>query len=152
MKPWTRKRKLGALLALSIAMNLFLVSMIAGRWVAERVPVVQAARNLEEVLAPLPAEKRAVVRNELRAVAPQIKDDFAALAAARVAMAEEFAKPTLDSTAIERHFAEIRARTNAIQAHLQGAFRRAAELLTQAERTAVLAVIRKRELTELPEF
>lgn len=149
---WMRDRKLGAVLALSIGLNLFLLSMVAGRWIAERVPAMQAARNLQEVLAPLPPDKRGLIRSELRAVAPDIKADFDALRRARAAMAEEFVKPTLDGAAIERQFAEIRARTNALQAHLQNAFRRAGESLTQAERAAVLEVIRKRELAELPEF
>lgn len=148
----TREKKLGVLLAVSVAANLFLGSIIAGRWIGERSQSAQAAHALRELVAPLPVEKRAIVLKEVRAVMPQIRQSFEGLQAARAAMGAEFAKPTLDQPAIDRHFAEIRARTTAIQAQLQAAFGRAAASLTQAERSAVLEAIRRREPSQLPEI
>ncbi|MFN0301660.1 MAG: periplasmic heavy metal sensor [Burkholderiales bacterium] len=152
MKRWDRERKLTLLLIVSIVANVFFASAIAGWWIGGRSQTLQAARNLNEVLSPLPEAKRALVLTELRAVLPDMKKDFAALQAARELMADAFSQPELDQANIDRQFAEIRARTAALQMLLQEAFRRAAGAMTQAERQAVLRAIERRELKALPDI
>ncbi len=138
----TNPKVLGALLAVSLGANLFLGGWLAGRATGE---ASQAQRPLDAIVAPLPEDKRALVRKEVRSVMPGVRRDFQAMQAARAALAEELAKPELDQATIDRHFAEVQARTTAIQGALQQAFKRAAVSLTPEERRAVLEVVKRRE-------
>lgn len=152
MKSWRQYNVLSVALLVSIALNLFFGGVVAGRIAGNLAQVHQAARNLDEVLAPLAPDRREIVRNELRAVLPEMRRDIEALNAARDSMAAAFAQTTLNEAAIEQTFVEIRARTNALQAHLQNAFHRAGKTLTVEERRAVLQVIRARELKAVPDM
>jgi len=148
----TNPKVLGVLLAVSVAANLFLGGVIAGRVTGEAAQNLQAKRNVDAMLEPLPEDKRALVRKELRAAMPQVRQHFKALQAARAAVGEELAKAELDPAQLDRRFAEVQAQTTAIQAAFQQAFKRAAASLTPEERRAVLEVLKRRERRTLPEL
>jgi uncharacterized membrane protein len=140
---------LGVLLAASLGANLFLGGWLAGRLTGE---TSQAKRNLDAIVAPLPEDKRALVRKEVRSAMPEVRRNFQAMQAARAALAEELVKPELDQAALDRHFREVQARTTAIQAGLQQAFKRAATSLTPEERRAVIEALKRRPRQALPEL
>jgi len=148
----TNPKILGALLAASIAANLFLGGVIAGRFTGEAAQDLRAKRNVEAMLEPLPQDKRALVRKELRAAMPQVRQHFKALQEARARVAEELVKPEPDPAQLDRRFAEVQAQTTAIQAALQQAFKRAAVSLTPEERRAVIEALRRRPRPTLPEL
>ncbi len=143
---------LGALLAVSLAVNLFLGGVVAGRFTGETTRGLQAKRNVEAMLQPLSEDKRALVRKELRAAMPQVRQHFKALQAARAGVAEELAKPEPDQAQLDRRFAEVQAQTTAIQAAFQQAFKRAAVSLTPEERRAVIEALKRRPRQTLPEL
>lgn len=143
---------LGALLAVSLAVNLFLGGVVAGRFTGETTRGLQAKRNVEAMLQPLSEDKRALVRKELRAAMPQVRQHFKALQAARAGVAEELAKPEPDQAQLDRRFAEVRAQTTAIQAAYQQAFKRAAVSLTPEERRAVIESLKRRPRPTPPEL
>jgi uncharacterized membrane protein len=138
------RRWLGIGLAVSIALNLFLGGIVAGRLTGQATQTLQAKRHLDEVLEPLPEAKRAAFRRELRQVMPQIRRDLQSMRQARAALAEEFLQPQPDPAAIDRHFKEVQSRTTAMQEALQQAFKRAAADLTLEERRALIETARRR--------
>lgn len=145
----TNPRVLGVLLAASLGANLFLGGWLAGRLTGE---ATQGQRNIEAMLAPLPQDKRALVRKELRAAMPQVRQHFKALQAARAAVAEELVKSEPDQVQLDRRFAEVQVQTTAIQAAFQQAFKRAAASLTPEERRAVIEALKRRPQRGLPEL
>jgi len=145
-------RVLGVLLAASLGANLFLGGWLAGRLTGEGTQGLPGKRNVEAMLAPLPEEKRALVRKELRAAMPQVRQHFKALQAARAALAEELAKAAPDQAELDRRFAEVRAQATAVQAAFQQAFKRAAVSLTPEERRAVIEALKRRPQRGLPEL
>jgi uncharacterized membrane protein len=135
---WLRSaRGLAMLLAVSIAANLFLAGVLAGRFTGQAAPESQTRRGLQAILALLPEDKRPSVARQFRAAAPQLRQQFAELQAARAALAEELVKPVADSAALERGFAEVRARSTAVQAAYQQALLHAVPSLSQEERRAI---------------
>jgi uncharacterized membrane protein len=148
----TNPKTLAVLLAASVAVNLFLGGVIAGRWTGEAAQDLRAKRNVEAMLEPLPQDKRALVRKELRAAMPQVRQHFKALQEARARVADELGKPAPDAAELDRRFAEVRAQTTAIQAAFQQAFKRAAASLTPEERRAVIEALKRRPRPRLPEL
>ncbi len=140
-------RVLGVLLAASLGANLFLGGWLAGRATGE---ASRAKRNIDAIVAPLPEDKRALVRRELRAAMPQVRQHFKALREARARVAEELMKPEPDPAQLDRRFAEVRAQTTAIQGAYQQAFKRAAVSLTPQERRAVVESLKRRPQRGLP--
>jgi uncharacterized membrane protein len=134
-------RTLGVLLAVSLAVNLFLGGVVAGRTTGE---AVQAKRNFDAILAPLPDAKRALVRKEFRAALVDVRKDHQAAQAVRAQLAAEIAKPAPDPATLDRQFAELQRRTTAMQGAMQQAFKRAAMQLTQEERQAVIDSLTRR--------
>lgn len=63
-----RRNWLGIALAVSITLNLFLGGLVAGRIGGKVMQGIQAQRNFDAALAPLPEVKREAVRRELRSV------------------------------------------------------------------------------------
>ena len=146
-------RVLATLLAVSVAANLFLGGVLAGRFTGQAEQKTQTRRNIEAMLAPLPEDKRALVRRELRAAMPQVRQQFAGLQVARAALTEELVKPAPDTATLERGFAQVQAHSTAIQAAFQQAILRAVPSLTQEERrTMVEALARRARPGTLPEF
>jgi uncharacterized membrane protein len=143
---WLRSpRGLAILLVLSVAVNLFLGGVLAGRITGQAARESSIRQNIRAMLAPLPEEKRALVQKEIRAEMPRVREQFAALQAARAALAEEMVKPVPDNGALERGFAEVQARTAAIGRTLQHAIQRSLPSLTQDERRAMVEALARRE-------
>lgn len=134
-------RTLRALLALSLAVNLVAVAVVAGRFVGESV---KSRRAVEAVVAVLPAAKRDAVRRELLGVAPLMRQHALAVRALRAELDTVLVQPQLDEAALELQFTKLRQQTTATQARLQQAFRRVAVDLTPEERLALLAAIQQR--------
>jgi uncharacterized membrane protein len=151
---WLRSaRGLATLLVVSVAANLFLGGVLAGRLTGQAGQESPTRRSIQAMLAALPEDKRALVREEIRAVLPQVREQFAALQAARAALAGELVKTAPDAAALERGFAEVRSRGAAIQAAFQQAIARAAPSLTQEERRAMVqALARRARPGALPEL
>ena len=134
-------RTLRVLLALSLAVNLVVVAVVAGRFAGESV---KSRRTVEAVVAVLPEAKRDAVRRELLGVAPLMRQHALAVRALRAELDTVLAQPRLDETALELQFAKLRQQTAATQARLQQSFRRVAVDLTPEERRALLAAIQQR--------
>lgn len=152
MIAWLRSaRGLAVLLIVSLGANLFLGGMLVGRVTGEAGQESQTRRSIQAMLAPLPEAKRELVRKEIGTAMPQVREQFAALQKARIALAEEMVRPTPDSAALERAFAAVQAHTSAIGTELHQALARALPALTQGERRAVLeALARRRSRGALP--
>ena len=143
---WLRTdRARAALLVASLALNLFLGGILAGRITGQAAGESQTRRSLQAMLAPLPDAKRELVRKELGAAMPSVHEQFAALQKARAALAEEMVKPLPDSAALERGFADVQTHTTAIGTALQQAMVRALPLLTQEERRAMVQALAQRQ-------
>ena len=143
---WLRDaRARAALLVASLVLNLFLGGILAGRITGQAAGESQTRRSIQAMLAPLPDAKRELVRKELGAATPSVREQFAALQKARAALAEEMVKPLPDSTALERGFADVQRHTTAIGTALQQAMARALPLLTQEERRAMVQALARRQ-------
>jgi uncharacterized membrane protein len=143
---WLRSaRGLATLLVVSLAANLFFGGLLAGRFTGQVPQESQTRRSIQAMLAPLPDAKRELVRREIGAAMPQVREQFAALQKARTALAEEMVKPTPDRAALERGFAAVQTHTTAIGAALQQAMVRALPALTQEERRAVVQALARRQ-------
>jgi uncharacterized membrane protein len=144
-------RGLAVLLVASLGANLFLGGMVAGRIAGDVTQGSQTRRSIQAMLAALPDAKRELVRGEINAVMPQVRQQLAALQKARAALAEEMVKPAPDSGALERGFAAVQVHTIAIGAELQRAMVRALPGLSQEERRALVrALARRRSGGALP--
>ncbi len=145
MIAWLRSaRGLAVLLVASLAANLFFGGVFAGHVTGQVEQESQTRRSIQAMLAPLPEAKRELVRKEIGAAMPRVREQFAALQKARAALAEEIVKPTPDSAALERGFAAVQAHTTAIGVALQQALIRALPALTQEERRALVQALAKR--------
>ena len=144
MRWFADRRVLTVALLVSIALNLFLAGIVAGRLSGQATHALQAQRQLDELLAPLPEAKRALVRRELRQAMPEIRRDLQAAQQARAALADELGRPQPDAAAIDRQFSEVRARTTAMQEAFQQAFKRAALQLSTDERRALIEAAKQR--------
>lgn len=134
-------RTLRVLLALSLAVNLVAVAVVAGRFAGESV---KSRRSVQAVVAVLPEAKRDAVRRALLDVAPLMRQHALAVRALRAELDTVLAQPRLDEAALELQFAKLRQQTTATQARLQQAFRRVAVDLAPEERRALLAAIQQR--------
>ncbi len=152
MTTWLdNRRMLTVLLFVSLGANLFFGGVLAGRVTGEATQDSQTKRSIHAMLAPLPDAKRELVRREINTAMPQMRRQFASLQKARTALTEELARPTLDTAAIERGFADVQTHTAAIRSELQQAMMRALPALTQEERrTMVQALARQRSGGALP--
>jgi uncharacterized membrane protein len=143
---WLRStRGLIVLLAASLGANLFLAGMVAGRITGDVAQGSPTRRSIEAMLAPLPDAKRKLVRQEINAALPRVREQLAALQKARAALAEEMVKPNLDSAALGRGFAAVRLHTMEIGGELQQAIMRALPTLTQDERRALVRALVRRQ-------
>ena len=138
-------RGLTALLVASLGANLFLGGMVLGRVTGEATQGSQTRLSIQAMLAPLPDAKRELVRQEIGAIMPQVQQQFAALQKARAELAEEMAKPALDSGALERGFTAVQTHTMAIKAEFQQAIMRGLPALSQEERRALANALAHRK-------
>ncbi len=153
MRKLASPKALGALLALSVAANLFLGGLAAGRFTGEAVQGLQAKRRLDALLEALPADRRPLLRQELRAAMPEVRQNLQAMQAVRAELARELIKPEPDPAKLDGHFAELQRRTTAAQAALQQALKRAAMQLTPEERRALISALKNRARPQaMPDF
>ena len=138
-------RGLAALLVVSLGANLFLGGMVLGRVTGEATQGSQTRLSIQAMLGPLPEAKRELVRREIGAIMPQVQQQFATLQKARAELAEEMAKPTLDTGALERGFAAVQTHTIAIKAAFQQAIMDALPALSQEERRALANALAYRQ-------
>ena len=152
MMAWLRSaRGLAMLFVVSLGANLFFGGVLAGRLTGQVAPESETRRSIQAMLAPLPDAKRELVRKEIGAAMPRVREQFAALLKARAALAEEMVKPTPDGATLDRGFAAVQAHTTAIGTELQQALARALPALTQEERRALVqALARRRSGSALP--
>lgn len=142
MIAWLRSgRGLATLLVVSLAVNLFLVGVLVGRFTGKAVEESQTRRSIQAMLAPLPEAKRQLVRKEIGVAMPRVREQFAALQTARATLAAEMVKPVPDGAALERSFATVQAHSTAIGGELQRAIVRAMPSLTQDERRAMVEAL-----------
>ncbi len=141
----TRVRCLVALLFVSLAGNLFLGGILAGRSTGQVPAESQTRRSIQAMLAPLPDAERELVRREIAVVMPKVREHFDALQRARAALAADMVKPQTDSAALERAFADVQTHTSAIGAQLQQAIARALPRLTQAQRQSMVQALARRD-------
>lgn len=120
MARWTRGPgwlwALGAALAASVVLNLFLAGVVSGR--------IGAHRAFDSV-GGFDPELRAVVAEELRATRGEARAAFQALRAARRAAVEALRAEPLDLAAAQARLAETRAATAQAQAVAHAAVLRA---------------------------
>jgi len=146
MIAWLRSaRGLATLLVVSLAVNLFLGGLLAGRLTGEVAQESQTRRSIHVMLAPLPEAKRQLVRKELGIAMPRVREQFAALQRARATLGAEMVKPVPDSAALEQSFAAVQAHSTAIGGELQRAIVRALPNLTQDERRAMVEALARRQ-------
>lgn len=146
-------RVLGALLTLSVAANIFLGSIVAGRFTGEAVQGFQAKRRLDALLETLPEDRRPLLRQALNAAMPEVRQNLQAIQAARSELAEEFSKPEPDQAKLDGAFLELQRHTTAAQAALQQAVKRAAMQLTPDERREIIATLKSRARPQaMPDF
>jgi uncharacterized membrane protein len=134
-------RGLTVLLLVSLSGNLFLGGMLMGRITGEVTQGSQTRQSIYAMLAPLSNVKRELVRREINAAMPQVRRHFAALQEARAFLMGELVRPTPDTAAIERGFADVQKHTGAIRAELQQAIMRAWPGLTLEERRALVQAL-----------
>ena len=139
------RRGLAVLLVVSVAANLFFAGMLAGRFTGQVTQESPTRRSIQAMLAPLPADKRELVRREIGIALPQVRAQFATLQKARAALAEEMTRPTVDDAAVRGSFEAVQASTLSIRAELQAALQRALPGLTQDERRALVQALLRRE-------
>jgi uncharacterized membrane protein len=139
-----RRTWVAVALAVSVALNLFLGGVVAGRIGGQAMQSGHAQRGLETALASLPEGTREAVRRELRRAMPEVRRDLQAMQRARAAAAEELLRPQPDDAALDRHFREVQLRTASVQHALQQAFKRAAASLTPEERRALIETAKQR--------
>jgi uncharacterized membrane protein len=137
-------RGLATLLAVSLGANLFLGGVVAGRITGEATQGSPTRRSIEAMLASLPVAKRKLVRREINAAMPRVREELAALQKARALLAGEMVKPVPDEGALERGFAAVQLHTREIGAELQRAIVRALPSLTQDERRALVQALGRR--------
>lgn len=145
------RRTLAILLALSVALDLFVVGALAGGWwMRERLairPAPAAAgpplgwRAMGRRLSP---EGREVFRRTLRGLAPQTAPLAAEGRRHRAAAADLMAAPTLDAAALRAALDRARAADLQLRGKLEGAVVEAAARLSPADRAVLAENLRRR--------
>lgn len=119
----------------SMAVNLFLVGMIAGDWARGRRPLAMAFDRpgprdggetmvrgvVERMLGAIPAEQRGTVEQRLAGHRPEIQRANRELRVARERAREAFLAEPLDRAGLERAYAEQRQRNGDLQATIHRA-------------------------------
>lgn len=125
----------GAILGLSLAVNLLLIGMVVGSKSAERFKPVAA---VAERLGPLPPERRAFVRSKFREARPELRAATQEIRRLRAEIADYIASPDFNRPEAERRFASLREKTAQAQLRSQTLLLDTAEQLSPAERRILL--------------
>jgi len=118
----TDRRTLGALLVLSLALNLFLAGVIGGRIGGRLMHPHGPERGFESTLQRLPEEQRASVREHLRAAAPEMRSHGRAMRAIHRRLLEALVAAEPDRALLEEELAAIRRHAGAMQEALHRSF------------------------------
>lgn len=137
-------RMLKIMLAISLMLNIFLVSAVIGgaAWIQARRPAVTG--SIRAAGAQLPPDQRRNFRQALRDARREMQSTVAAGRKAREDAATLLSAPTLDPAALAAALARARASDLAVRAHVEDRAVTVAVTLSQADR-AMLAqgVLRK---------
>ena len=145
-----RPRTLGTLLAVSLALNLFLVGSIAGRISARGQdgpppPMFGlGGPGMDSGFPFVPREGRERMRDLLHDRRPELRAEHEALRQLHRDIAAELARDAPDRALIEHRFDEIRAKTLHIEESLQGAFLDSALAMDTVARKRMLDAMQER--------
>jgi uncharacterized membrane protein len=134
---WSTPRMLAIALLATVALNLFLGSVIAGHWLRAEPRGWSAATLIERRAERLAAPDAALLRAAFAQRQADLDGRFEALRAARAAAREAVAAEPLDVDALAAALAEIRARTDATQAGFHELYLALAPQLSPAGRRAL---------------
>ena len=140
----TRPRTLAVLLAVSLAVNLFLAGIYAGRLSAHHgdahaMPVFGlGGPGFESGFRFVPRGEREHIRGLLHERRPELKEQHSALRKLHREIAEELQRDKPDRALIESKLAEIRAQTGKIEQAMQAAFLDRMLAMGAAERKTVI--------------
>lgn len=145
------RRTLAILLALSVALNLFVVGAVAGGWwMRERLEIRRTPTAATPALGwramgrRLSPEGREVFRETLRDLAPETAPLAAEGRRNRREAAELMAAPTLDAAALGAALDRARAADVKLRGKLEGAVVDAAARLTPGDRAVLSENLRRR--------
>lgn len=130
---------LGALLVLSLCLNLFVAGLVVARMGGPGRGADAAMARQERFFRSLPEEAQPVVREVFREHRPEISARFARLREARREVATLLRAETLDRGALDAAMAEVRARGAEAQEVLHAAMAEAAARLPPEARHAMAA-------------
>jgi len=117
-----RPSVLATLLGLSVAVNLLLGGIVAGRVGGHLMHPPRFERGFEAGLPGVPEERRAQIRKHLRSAMPEMRERHEAMHELRQALAAELGRPEPDRAAIEQQLAAMRAQSASIQESLHAGF------------------------------
>lgn len=145
------RRTLAILLALSVALNLFVIGAVAGGWwMRERLEVRRTPTTAAPALGwrasgqRLSPEGREIFRDTLRDLAPETAPLAAEGRRNRREAAELMVAPTLDATALTAALDRARKADLELRSRLEGAVIEAAAQLSQADRAVLAENLRRR--------
>ncbi|MBP6381362.1 MAG: periplasmic heavy metal sensor [Pseudomonadales bacterium] len=138
-----RPAVLGTLLAVSVAGNLFLGGILAGRLGARAMHPPLFARDFEATLRGVPEERRLEMREHMRRNAPLVREHHERKRALFDAIAAEMAREQPDRALLETQMAELRARSAAMQEALHKGFLDTTLALAPAERRKMLEAMQQ---------
>lgn len=129
---------LGALLAVSVAGNLFLGGVLAGRVGARAMHPPPFEREVDARLGFIPEARRMELRRHLLPPQGEMRRHHREMHALRKALAEELAREPPRRTQVERQLATLRERNAALQQRLHRRFVDTVLALPAAERRAMM--------------
>jgi len=135
---FSRPAVLGSLLAVSVAGNMLLGGVIAGRIGAHAMHPPLTGRDFESRLPFIPEAERREMREQMRKSMPEMRKHWREMREMRESLARELARDTPDRATIERQLAAIRAESAAIQQTLHAGFVDMALKLEPEERKRML--------------
>jgi uncharacterized membrane protein len=133
-----RPAVLGALLAASVAGNLFLGGILAGRIGGHAMHPPLLERGLESKFGLLPEDQRRELRKQMREARPAMREHHRRMRELHEAIATELARDAPDRATLEQQFADVRQQSLAMQESLQAGFLDTALKLAPAERRRML--------------
>lgn len=134
----SRPAVLGSLLAVSVAGNMFLGGVLAGRIGAHAMHPPMLERDFESRLASVPEAQRREMRERMRKSMPDMRRHWREMRELRQGLAKELARETPDRATIEKQLAAIRQQSSAMQEALHAGFVDTVLGLSPAERKRMM--------------
>jgi uncharacterized membrane protein len=113
---------LGSLLAVSVAGNMFLGGMLAGRFGGHAMHPPMIERDFESRLHFVPEAQRRAMRDQMRKDVPAMRKHWRRMHHLRESLAKELARETPDRATVEKQLAALRAESSAMQETLHRGF------------------------------